>query len=104
MTVKFYCIADEDTVRGFRLAGIAGQAVATAEQAEAAVGKAAAQPDCGIIVLTAKVAATIQKQLEAIRWERDRPLIVEIPGPEGRLPTDKSLRQFVQQAVGIQIG
>ena len=30
--MKFYCIADADTVRGFRLAGIAGQVVTTAPQ------------------------------------------------------------------------
>lgn len=102
--MKFCCIADEDTVRGFRLAGIAGQVVVTAEQATAAVEKAAAQPDCGIIVLTEKVAAKIRQQVETIRLERDRPLVVEIPGPEGPLPGRKSLRQFVQEAVGIRVG
>lgn len=102
--MKFCCIADEDTVRGFRLAGIAGQVVVTAEQAAAAVEKAAAQPDCGIIVLTERVAAKIRQQVETIRLERDRPLVVEIPGPEGPLPGRKSLRQFVQEAVGIRVG
>jgi len=102
--VKFFCIADEDTVRGFRLAGIAGQVVTSAEQTAAAVEKATAQTDCGIIVLTERVAASIRRQLETIRLERDRPLVVEIPGPEGPLPGRKSLRQFVQEAVGIRVG
>lgn len=102
--MKFFCIADEDTVRGFRLAGIAGQAVNTSEQASAAVETAMAQAECGIIVLTEKVAAGIRRQVETIRLERERPLIVEIPGPEGPLPERKSLRQFVQEAVGIRVG
>lgn len=102
--MKFFCIADEDTVRGFRLAGIAGQVVSTAEQAAVAVEAATARTDCGIIVLTEKVAAGIRQQVETIRLERDRPLIVEIPGPEGPLPERKSLRQFVQEAVGIHVG
>lgn len=102
--MKLHCIADEDTVRGFRLAGIAGQVVATAAQAAAAVATAAAQADSGIIVLTEKVAASIRPQLEAIRQEQDRPLIVEIPGPEGPRSGRKSLRQFVQDAVGIRVG
>ena len=102
--MKFWCIADEDTVRGFRLAGIAGQVVASAEQAAAAVKDATAHPDCGVIVLTERVAAGIRQQVETIRWERDRPLIVEIPGPEGPLPGRKRLRQFVQEAVGIRVG
>jgi V/A-type H+-transporting ATPase subunit F len=102
--VKFYCIADEDTVRGFRLAGIAGQSVTTPDQAAAAVRQAVTQTEWGVIILTERLAASIRQQVEAIRMERDRPLIVEIPGPEGPLPGRKSLRQFVQEAVGIRVG
>ena len=102
--MKFFCIADEDTVRGFRLAGMAGQVVNTAEQAAAAVEAATARADCGIIIVTEKVAASIRQRVETIRLERDRPLIVEIPGPEGPLPGRKSLRQFVREAVGIRVG
>ncbi len=101
--MNFCCIADEETVRGFRLAGITGHVVATAAQASAALEQAASQTDCGIIILTQQVAATIQHDVEAIRWERDRPLIVEIPGPEGPLLGRKSLRQFVQEAVGMRV-
>lgn len=91
-------------MRGFRLAGIAGQVVTRADQAAAAVEQAAARSDHGVIVLTEKVAAGIRQQVDTIRLEGDRPLVVEIPGPEGPLPGRKSLRQFVQEAVGIQVG
>jgi V/A-type H+-transporting ATPase subunit F len=101
--VKFFCIADQDTVRGFRLAGMAGQAVNTAEQAATALAAALAQADCAIIVMTEQVAAGIRLSVEAIRLERERPLIVEIPGPEGPLPRRRSLRQLVQEAVGIRV-
>jgi V/A-type H+-transporting ATPase subunit F len=102
--VKFYCIADEDTVRGFRLAGVDAQVVATAEQAWTAVTDASARSDCGIIIITEKVASWIRPQMEMIQLERDCPLIVEIPGPEGPLPGRKSLREFVQEAVGVSLG
>ncbi len=102
--MKFFCIADDETVRGFRLAGVAGQVVNTAAEAAAAVEKAAAQAEWSILVLTEKVAAGIREEVEAIRLERDHPLIVEIPGPEGPLPGRKSLRRFVQEAVGMRLG
>ena len=35
--MKFYCIADEDTVRGFRLAGVEGQEVSGPDEAAEAV-------------------------------------------------------------------
>jgi len=101
--VKYYCIADEDTVRGFRLAGVAGQAVASAPEAAQAIESAAAQPDCAVIILTETVADSIRPQVERIRFEWQRPLLIEIPGPDGPLPGRKRLRQLAQEAVGIKI-
>ena len=102
--MRFYCIADEDTVRGFRLAGVPGQVVTTAHEAEAAVRQAADRPDLGILILGDVVAADIRPVVDRFRIERQQPLIVEIPGPEGPLPGRKTLRQLVQEAVGIRIG
>jgi V/A-type H+-transporting ATPase subunit F len=102
--VKFFCIGDEDTVRGFRLAGVEGQAVTTSAEAAAALEAAVARADVGIVIVTDLVAADIRPQVDAVRVDLDRPLIVEIPGPEGPMPGRKTLRQFVQEAVGIRIG
>jgi V/A-type H+/Na+-transporting ATPase subunit F len=102
--VKFYCIADEDTVRGLRLAGIEGQAVASPKEAGAVFTSATGNPENGIIILTQDVAAGLRAQIEAHRLEREQPLIVEIPGPTGPLAGQRSLRQIVQAAVGISVG
>jgi vacuolar-type H+-ATPase subunit F/Vma7 len=102
--VEFHCIGDEDTARGFRLAGIGVQVAGTPEEAQAAIAEVAARTDLGVVIITERVAGWIRPQVEAIRLERDRPLIVEIPGPEGPLAERKSLREFVQEAVGISIG
>lgn len=102
--MKFYCIADEDTARGFRLAGVEAQAAETEEQAVGALNDAAARPDCGIIIITERLAALVRPKIEMIRLAGDRPLIVEIPGPEGPLSGRKSLREFVQEAVGVSVG
>lgn len=102
--MTFYCIADEDTVRGFRLAGVPGRAVATPQEAAAALAHAAARLEVSIVILTDIVAADIRQDVDRIRLELDRPLIVEIPGPEGPMPGRKTLRQLVQEAVGIRLG
>jgi V/A-type H+-transporting ATPase subunit F len=102
--MKFHCIADEDTVRGFRLAGIDGEAVETAAEAEQAVRRTAENPGIGILILTDLVAAEIRPLVDDIRTNRSRPLIAEIPGPDGPMPGRKTLQQLVQEAVGIRIG
>ncbi|HUC86059.1 MAG TPA: V-type ATP synthase subunit F [Candidatus Acidoferrales bacterium] len=101
--MKFHCIADEDTVRGFRLAGATGTVASSAAEATACMAAALAQPDCGIIILTQQIADGIRPLVEQIRFERERPLIVEIAGPEGAAPGRKSLRQLVQEAVGLHL-
>lgn len=101
--MNFYCIADENTVRGFRLTGVSGQVVNTAAEAARAVEATAAQRDCAIIIITETVAESIRSQVEQMRFESPQPLIIEIPGPDGPLPGRKGLRQLAQEAVGIHI-
>lgn len=101
--MKFYCLGDEDTVRGFRLAGVEGQAVHSAAEAVQALEDAGARPEVGIIVLTQEIAGTIAEPVRAFRLERTRPLLVEIPGPAGPLRRRTSLRQMVHSAVGIRV-
>lgn len=102
--MDFYCIADEDTVRGFRLAGVDGQAVASPKEAAEALESTVGRKGLGILIVTDAVAAGIRHEVDAVRAGRGLPLVVEIPGPEGPMPGRKTLRQFIQEAVGIRIG
>lgn len=101
--MKFFCIADEDTLRGFRLAGVDGRVVSTADEARQAVEDVLRLPDCGIIIITVSAADAIRDMVEKVRLEQDRPLIIEIPGPKGKPAESKGLRGFVQEAVGIRL-
>lgn len=101
--MKFFCIADEDTVRGFRLAGIEGQVVSTVEEAAAALDEAIVQPSLGVVILTQHTAASLRERVDGYRLQRDQPLFVEIPGPRGPLPNRKSLLDLVHSAVGISL-
>lgn len=76
--LKFYCIGDEDTARGFRLAGVEGSAVSGEAEAAAALEAAAARADCGVIIMTKAAAGLARGKVEEIKLERSRPLIVEI--------------------------
>ena len=98
-----HCIGDEDTVHGFRLAGVEGDIVLNAPEALTALTKTTEQSDVAIIVLTDDIAGQLKAQVDQIRFERERPLILEIPGQRGAAHTRKSLRQIVQEAVGLSM-
>ena len=90
-------------MRGFHLAGVPGQAVSSAQEAVSAMKAVMSRTEFAVIILTEKVAGDMRAEVEQIRYEQDRPLIVEIPGPAGSSPGRKSLRQLAQEAVGIHI-
>jgi len=77
-TLRFYCIGDEDTARGFRLAGVEGRTVYGTAEAAAALDEVSAREDCGVIIISAAAAGLIRAKVDEIRLERGRPLIVEI--------------------------
>ncbi len=77
--------------------------VRTSAEAEQALRRAAVQPGLGILVLTDRVALGIRDQVNSFRLERDCPLLVEIPGPEGPLAQRASLGELVHSAVGIRL-
>ena len=98
-----YCIGDEETVRGFRMAGISGQVITRPDQAVKALSQALGRPDLGVIIVTDAVAATIPAQISEVRYERDTPLIVEIPGPSGSSAASSRLLHAVQDATGVRM-
>ena len=101
--MTFYCIGDADTVRGFRLAGVEGCEAQTSTEAAAALGRALAQPDIGIVILSASVARGLGTELDRWQGERARPLIVELPGPEEFSWRGRGLLDLVNEAVGVRV-
>ena len=79
--MKFCCIGDEETARGFRLAGVASYAVGSAAEAGKALDLAAGSEDCGVIIITKAAADLARARVDEIVLERARPLIAEIAGP-----------------------
>ena len=101
--MKCFCIADEDTVRGFRLAGVPGRTVASPQEAAAALRNAAADRDLGLLLLGTSVADGIRDQVEAIRLACDHPAIAEIPAPGGAVSDRGGMLRNAYRTVGIPL-
>ena len=101
--MKYFIIGDEDTVLGFELAGVAGTAVETPEEADKAFSSALQEKENGIIIITENAASMIRERVDKLLFSSAFPLIVEIPGSEGMNEDRKDLRTLVNEAIGIKL-
>jgi V/A-type H+-transporting ATPase subunit F len=101
--MEFHVVADEDTVTGFRFAGIRGTVVADAEEAAAELDRLAREQAEQVVIVTERIADSVRDRINAIRFGETLPLIVEIPGPEGPRAEGPSLLKLIREAVGIKL-
>jgi V/A-type H+-transporting ATPase subunit F len=101
--MKFYVIADENTVTGFKLVGLEGEAVESPEGAREALSKAFESRETGIVIITERIADSIREEIEDFTFGRAFPLIIEIPDREGPQEGRISIREMVNTAVGVKI-
>jgi len=101
--MKFFVIADDDTVLGFRYAGVEGVAVDEPDEARARLQDAVKRADVGVIIMTDVVAESIREDVDRLRARGVKPLVVEIPGPAGPLEGKRTLLDLITEAVGVRI-
>jgi vacuolar-type H+-ATPase subunit F/Vma7 len=76
--------------------------VANAEEARDALAERVAARDVGVIIVTDQVAATIEDEVNALRFESHTPLIVQIPGPDGPAENRPDLPALIREAMGVR--
>lgn len=100
--MRYYVIGDKDTVLGFALAGVDGTQVETREEAEKAFDDVVAG-EAGIVMITEDVADMVRSRVDKYVLGEQFPLFLEIPGPDGRKSDRPSVREMVNQAIGMNL-
>ncbi len=101
--MSFHIIGDQDTILGFRFAGVPGTAVDSEAEARTAFEQMTAKQTVQILILTHSVADMLGDQLVEHRMQAQPPYIVEI-GDIWETPVERqTLEQMIQEAVGIRI-
>jgi V/A-type H+-transporting ATPase subunit F len=99
-----YCvIADEDTVLGFRYAGVEGRVVNTPEEARAALRELESSSDTGVVIITDQIAEAVSDEVNRLRFRSGTPILVQIPGPDGPAPGRPDLTALIREAMGVKI-
>ncbi|NOY80826.1 MAG: hypothetical protein GXP31_07450 [Kiritimatiellaeota bacterium] len=100
---SFSIIGDEDTIVGYRFAGVPGTAADTPEQALEAFRAAVREHTCQVLLLTAPVADMIREEVLQHRVGAQPPYVVVV-GDIWKTPVERpSLVDMINEAVGIRI-
>ncbi len=101
--MAYHIIGDQDTVLGYRFAGVSGDVVEDAESAKTAFLHATGDRSISILLITEAVEDMIMDLVIQHRISSQPPyltVVQDIWGPKGKR---KSLQELINEAVGIRI-
>lgn len=102
--MKMTLISDNiDTLTGLRLVGIEGVIVHTPEEFRGAVGRAVADKDVGILLISEKLTTLDEGYVNEIKLKFSIPLIVEMPDRHGTGRSPDFISNYVRQAIGLKL-
>jgi len=98
-----HIIGDQDTVLGYRFAGVTGEVAETEQEARDAFKRALEAPDAGILLITEKVESLIQDEVLAHKVSAKPPYMAIVEDIWGAHGKRKALQDMIFEAVGIRI-
>ena len=102
--MKYFLISDNvDTLAGMRLVGVRGVVVHEEDEVRAALDKACADPDIGLVLITDKLVAKCSAVVFDYKLTRKRPLIVEMPDRHSDSNPGDSIKRYISEVVGVKI-
>jgi V/A-type H+-transporting ATPase subunit F len=101
--LRFFVIGDEETVNGFRLAGVEGKVVNGTEEAVDGLDRAMQTDGIGVILISERVANSIRVEVDRHVYKTSLPLILEIPDAQGTVEGRGGVRELIRSAVGIHL-
>lgn len=100
--MKYFCLGQEDTVLGFRLAGVEGHAVAALVQAQQVFKTVVGRKDIGILLIDEPTADLIREEVDKLLYSHELPLVMEIPCRTGPKPDRKPVTEIVRKVLGVK--
>jgi len=111
--VEYYIIGERELVLAFALVGVKGTYASNRTQALDAFNKVTGQGGLvgapvsadipKILILTEDVSVMLEDEVKKWQLEGKFPLIVEVPGIQGKIAGKKSLTDSIREAVGIHV-
>ena len=102
--MKYFLISDNvDTMAGRALVGVRGVVVHEEDEVRAALEKACADEEVGLVLITDKLVAKCSELVFSYKLSRRRPLIVEMPDRHSDSNPGDTIRRYISEVVGVKI-
>jgi V/A-type H+-transporting ATPase subunit F len=101
--MDFFVLGEEEIIIGFNVVGIQGRVVITKDEALEGFLHAVSIPGLKVLILTEEVSSLISEKVMDWNMRNRFPLLVEIPGIQGRLEGRKTLVESIREAIGISV-
>jgi vacuolar-type H+-ATPase subunit F/Vma7 len=101
--MKTIVVGDRDSVLLFALEGVEGKIVEDSESAVDELKRIKKSKAYGLLIVTEEVEEWASDFISHLRFSKDLPLVVDIPGGAGHVQKGKSLADYIREAVGIRI-
>lgn len=100
--MRFFCIADNASSLGFKLAGVETHEVSARSEALGVLKVAVSSEGVGVILVTQKVASLIEEELDELLYSKSLPLVLKIPS-RGMETKAKIESEVLKKTIGISI-
>jgi V/A-type H+-transporting ATPase subunit F len=98
-----HVLGDEDTVLGFRLAGIRGTVAQPGEGLAEQFRRLVGEEQANVVFITERLAAGIRALVDSYRMRGAFPVVVEIPDAQGPMAGRRSIADLIREAIGFQV-
>ncbi|MEG0768918.1 MAG: V-type ATP synthase subunit F [Ruthenibacterium sp.] len=102
--MKYFLISDNmDTLAGMQLVGVRGVIAHEPEEVRAALERACADEEIGLVLMTDKLIAACADIVFEYKLKRKKPLIVEMPDRHSDQNPGDSIKRYISEVVGVKI-
>ena len=101
--MKIRLVGDRLSVELFRLAGIQGSIVDTAQQVREKIQQFLTEDSVGIVLVTSSCAALMGEDFKPFLQRRKPPLVLRIPDRYRREGDAAEIKEYLQRSLGIRL-
>ncbi len=96
-------LGDKESVLLFALEGAEGKVIENQDEAIEEIRRIKKSKSYGILIVTEEVSQWASEAIMQLRFSKDLPLVLDIPGARGPVEAMKNLADYIKEAVGIRI-